>query len=113
MLLSPSLKKMVRFKLQGWIDMFSVILDIRWASEKKPIERVKVEFKSLLFPTKEMILKKLEPHPEAQRRVSDTLFFMKFNEEIYKKKKCNFGALIDLPIEDNYASSIFIKENDP
>ena len=111
--LSPSLKRMVLFKLQGWIDMFTVILDIRWTPEKKPVERVKIEFKSLLFPTKEIILKKLELHPEAQKRVSDTLFFMKFNEEVYKKKKCNFGALIDLPIEGNYASSIFIKENDP
>lgn len=79
--------------------MFHIKVDLSWL---KPYTRVIVEFKLDHFPSKKEIYDRLEP--ESQQRLKEIFWLMPFRWEDRKAP----WLLMDIPIRDNYASSIYI-----
>lgn len=89
--------------------MFTIIARIRWIDNtKKPfVQGSEFKFTTLEFPTKEQILEAIKKRDEeAWKRLNDIFYLYKLDWS----KRCQYGLLKNIEIENNYASSIFITE---
>lgn len=82
--------------------MFSIIVDLYWLNS---LTRHLIQFELDHFPSKQEIYDRLEEEP--RERLKEIFYLMSFKWENRKAP----WLLIDIPIRDNYSSSIFIIEH--